>query len=306
MNKPVYGGQAVPEGVMFQSKTHMTTAIRRTNGEIDYFEMPRPNKPFINKLKKIPILRGNVAIIESSVYGMNHMDFAADRYERDPADDHKIELEKKSQNTTKVVLSTIIIGILTFLVGKFILTLIPVFVAELFSGIITGRFGQVLLETIIKLILLLGYIYILSLTPMVKRLFQYHGAEHKVINCFEHDKPLTIQNVQVESRLHYRCGSSFILFTVLVGFVVYMFVPVDPLYVRVLNRIILIPVVLGLSFEVLQLTNKLRDVPVLKFLGLPGLWLQYLTTKQPDDEQVDVAIHSFNHLLGSDKKWKEH
>lgn len=302
MTKPVYGGQAVPEGVMFQSKTHMSTAIRRTNGDIDYFDMPRPNKSFLNKLKKIPIVRGNVAIIESSVYGMKHMDFAADRYERDPADDGKIAAEKKSENTTKIVLSTVIIGILTFLIGKFVLTLIPVFVAEVFSSVITGKFGQVALETAIKLIILLGYIYLLSLTPMVKRLFQYHGAEHKVINCFEQDKPLTVENVQAQSRLHYRCGSSFILFTVLVGFVVYMFVPVDPLYVRVLNRILLIPVVLGLSFEILQLTNKLREVPILKFLGLPGLWLQYLTTKQPHDDQVDVAINSFNHLLGSDKK----
>lgn len=200
------------------------------------------------------------------------------------------------------MLSTVIIGILTFLIGKFVLTLVPVFVAEVFSGVITGKFGQVALETLIKLIILLGYIYLLSLTPMVKRLFQYHGAEHKVINCFEEDKPLTVENVQAQSRLHYRCGSSFILFTVLVGFIVYMFVPVDPLYVRVINRILLIPVVLGLSFEVLQLTNKLREVPMLKYLGLPGLWLQYLTTKQPENDQVEVAIHSFNHLLGSDKK----
>lgn len=302
MTKPIYGGQAVPEGVMFQSKTHMSTAIRRTNGDIDYFDMPRPVKPFLTKLKKIPLVRGNVAILEASVYGMKHMDFAADRYDREPSEDYKIEAEKNSANTAKVVLSTVIIGILTFLIGKFVLTLIPVFVAEIFSGVITGKFGQVALETLIKLVLLLGYIYLLSLTPMVKRLFQYHGAEHKVINCFEQDKPLTVENVQAESRLHYRCGSSFILFTVLVGFVVYMFVPVDPLYVRVINRILLIPVVLGLSFEVLQITNKLREVPVLKFLGLPGLWLQYLTTKQPHNDQVEVAIHSFNHLLRSDKK----
>lgn len=301
MTKAIYGGQAVPEGVMFQSKTHMSTAVRRTNGDIDYFDMPRPHKPFLTKLKKIPLIRGNVAILEASVYGMKHMDFAADRYDRDPQEDYKIEAEKNAVNTTKVVLSTVIIGILTFLMGKAVLTLIPVFVAEVFSGTITGKFGQVALETLIKLIILLGYIYLLSLTPMVKRLFQYHGAEHKVINCYEQDNPLTVKNVQAESRLHYRCGSSFILFTVLVGFIVYMFVPVEPLYIRVLNRILLIPVVLGLSFEVLQLTNKLREVPLLKFLGLPGLWLQYMTTKQPNNDQVEVAIESFNHLLRSDK-----
>ena len=294
MEKTKFGGQAVVEGVMFQSGHDMVTAIRRNNDEIEYFEMKRPQKNWVQKLKKIPILRGNVAIIESSIFGMKHMEYATDRYERDPEDDVNIESEKQSANMAKIVLSTV-------LVGKFIFTLIPVFVAELFSGIITGHFGQVALETFFKLLLLLGYIYVISFTPMIKRLFQYHGAEHKVINTFESDKELTVNNVQEHSRLHYRCGSSFILFTVLVGFVVYMFVPVEPFYVRILNRIFLIPVVLGLSFEVLQLTNKLRDIPVLKWLGLPGLWLQYLTTKQPENDQVEVAIHSFNQLLRRDK-----
>lgn len=300
MDKPLIGGQAVVEGVMFQTKNRMVTAIRRTNEDIEYFEMERPQKKWVQKLKKIPLLRGNIAILESSIYGMKHLEFATDRYERDPADDVHIEQEKKDANSTKVVLSTIIVGILSFIIGKFLFTLIPVFIAEVFSGVITSHFGQVLLESIFKLMLLLIYIYVISMTPMIKRLFQYHGAEHKVINTFENDKALTVKNVQGQSRLHYRCGSSFILFTVLVGFVVYMFVPVEPFYVRILNRIALIPVVIGLSFEFLQLTNKLRDIPVLKWLGIPGLLLQYLTTKQPDDSQVDVAIHSFNKLLRRD------
>ncbi|WP_462420744.1 DUF1385 domain-containing protein [Salinicoccus sp. Marseille-QA3877] len=301
MGKTKFGGQAVVEGVMFQSGNDMVTAIRRNNDEIEYFEMERPQKNWVQKLKKIPVLRGNVAIIESSIFGMKHMEYATDRYERNPEDDANIETEKQSANMTKIVLSTVLVGILSFLIGKFLFTLIPVFVAALFSGIITSHFGQVALETFFKLLLLLGYIYAISFTPMIKRLFQYHGAEHKVINTFESDKELTVDNVQDHSRLHYRCGSSFILFTVLVGFVVYMFVPVEPFYVRILNRILLIPVVLGLSFEVLQLTNKLRDIPVLKWLGLPGLWLQYLTTKQPENDQVEVAIHSFNQLLRRDK-----
>ncbi|HIW12220.1 MAG TPA: DUF1385 domain-containing protein [Candidatus Salinicoccus stercoripullorum] len=300
MDKPLVGGQAVVEGVMFQTKNRMVTAIRRNNDVIQYFEMERPQKEWAQKLKKIPILRGNVAILESSIYGMKHLEFATDRYERDPEDDISIEDEKQAVNQTKVVLSTIIVGILSFLIGKFLFTLIPVFVAEVFSGAITSHFGQVFLESLFKLILLLGYIYVISMTPMIKRLFQYHGAEHKVINTFEDGRPLTIENVQRHSRLHYRCGSSFILFTVLVGFVVYMFVPVEPFYVRILNRIALIPVVIGVSFEFLQLTNKLRDVPVFKWLGFPGLLLQYLTTKQPDDTQVEVAIHSFNKLLRRD------
>ncbi|WP_017548876.1 DUF1385 domain-containing protein [Salinicoccus carnicancri] len=300
MDKPLVGGQAVVEGVMFQTNSRMVTAIRRNNGDIQYFEMERPQKKWVKKLKKIPVLRGNVAILESSIYGMKHLEFATDRYERNPEDDISIEEEKQAVNQTKVVLSTIIVGILSFLIGKFLFTLIPVFVAEVFSGMVTSHFGQVFLESLFKLILLLVYIYVISMTPMIRRLFQYHGAEHKVINTFEEGRALTIENVQRHSRLHYRCGSSFILFTVLVGFVVYMFVPVEPFYVRILNRIALIPVVIGLSFEFLQLTNKLRDIPVVRWLGTPGLLLQYLTTKQPDDTQVEVAIHSFNKLLRRD------
>ena len=135
------------------------------------------------------------------------------------------------------------------------------------------------------------------MTPLIKRVFQYHGAEHKVINAYENNLPMTVENVQAQSRLHFRCGSSFMLFTVIVGMFVYFLVPTDPFWLRIVNRILLIPVVLGISFEVLQLTNSLRNVPVLKYLGYPGLWLQLLTTKDPDDKQVEVAIASFERLL---------
>ena len=148
-----------------------------------------------------------------------------------------------------------------------------------------------------KLILLLTYISLISLTPFIKRVFQYHGAEHKVINAYENGLPLTVENVQAQSRLHFRCGSSFILFTVIVGMFIYFLVPTDPFWLRIVNRILLIPVVLGISFEVLQGTNALRNVPVLKYLGYPGLWLQLLTTKEPDDKQVEVAIASFEKLI---------
>ena len=128
-------------------------------------------------------------------------------------------------------------------------------------------------------------------------MFQYHGAEHKVINCYEHNMDLTIENVQKQSRLHYRCGSSFILFTVFVGLFVYLFFPTEPLWLRVLTRILLIPVVLGISYEVLQLTNRLQNIKILNWIALPGLYLQKLTTKEPADEQVEVAIASFQKLL---------
>jgi uncharacterized protein YqhQ len=142
----------------------------------------------------------------------------------------------------------------------------------------------------------LGYIYFVALTPLMKRVFQYHGAEHMVINAFENGKPLTVDSVKEQTRLHYRCGSSFILFTAVISVFLYFFVPVDPLSVRLLTRIALIPVDLGISYEVLRATNAVRHVPLLKVLGYPGLWLQLLTTKRPEDDQIEIAILAFNEM----------
>lgn len=293
--KATYGGQAVIEGVMFGGKHHYVTAIRRKDHSIEYFHAPRKQNEMIKTFKKIPFIRGIVAIIEASANGSKHLNFSSERYDMDPKDDEKIALEQPSKMT--MWFGVAIIGVLSFLFGKFVFTLIPVFLAELFRPIISSDFGQILLEGFFKLLLLLTYIYLISFTPIIKRVFQYHGAEHKVINAYESDMPLTVENVQKATRLHYRCGSSFILFTIIVGVFVYMLVPTDPLWVRVVNRLLLIPVVLGISFEVLQLTNKVRDIPILKYLGYPGLWLQLLTTKEPTDDQVEVAIASFNRLL---------
>ncbi|CAM3955952.1 DUF1385 domain-containing protein [Lederbergia lenta] len=301
--KAAYGGQAVVEGVMFGGKHHTVTAIRRKDSSIDFFHLPRKTRPIMQKLKKISFIRGIVAIIEASANGSQHLTYSTDRYDVYPADDEQIKEEKTSKTT--LILSVAAIGVLSFLFSKFIFTLIPVFLAALTKPIFPSDIAQVLIEGLFKLILLLGYIYFISMTPMIKRVFQYHGAEHKVINAYENNLELTVENVQAMSRLHYRCGSSFMLFTVIVGVFIYMLVPTDPLWVRVLNRIALIPVVLGVSFEVLQLTNKVRHIPVLRFLGYPGLWLQLLTTKEPDNEQVEVALASFNELLKVEKEKEE-
>ncbi|MEI5908109.1 DUF1385 domain-containing protein [Bacillus spongiae] len=293
--KPVYGGQAVVEGVMFGGKKHTVTAIRRKDGSLDYFHSPRKSKPLIQKLKKIPFLRGVVAIVEASANGSKHLNFSTERYDVDPKDDGTVKSEEVSKLT--MILGVAAVGVLSFIFGKTLFTLIPLFLAELLSPIFPGYYTQIFLEGLFKLVLLLVYIYAISLTPLIKRVFQYHGAEHKVINAYENNLPLSVENVQAQSRLHYRCGSSFIIFTVFVGVFVYMFVPIDPLWVRIVNRLALIPVVLGVSFEVLQLTNRFREVPVLRFLGYPGLWLQLLTTKEPDDSQVEVAIASFEELI---------
>ncbi|MCL6570820.1 MAG: DUF1385 domain-containing protein [Bacillus sp. (in: Bacteria)] len=298
--KPIYGGQAVVEGVMFGGKHHYVTAVRRKDHSVEYFHLPRKTNPNFTKLKKIPFLRGIIAIIESSANGSKHLNFSTERFDVDPKEDETTKDQQVSKLT--MYLGVAAIGVISFLFGKFSFTLIPVFLAVLTKPIFPTDVAQVLVEGFFKLILLISYIYFVSLTPLIKKVFQYHGAEHKVINTFEAGVELTVKNVQAHSRLHYRCGSSFILFTVVVGIFVYMFVPTTPLWLRVVDRLLLIPVVLGIAFEVLQLTNKLKDIPVLQYLGLPGLWLQLLTTKDPSDDQVEVAILSFNNLIKREKE----
>lgn len=295
--KPMYGGQAVIEGVMFAGKTHSVTAVRRKDHTIEYFRLPRQANPTLAFLKKIPFVRGIVAIIEASANGAKHLQFASERYDLDPGEEEALQTAKTDSTKLSLVLGVAVVGVLSFLFAKTIFTLFPVFLAACFKPLFPGKMAQILIEGAFKLVLLLAYIYFISMTPLIKRVFQYHGAEHKVINAYEAGLPLTVENVQRSSRLHYRCGSSFILFTVIVGIFIYMFVPTDPLWLRIVNRLALIPVVLGVSFEVLQFTNKLRDIPVLRWLGYPGLWLQLLTTKEPTDDQVEVAIASFQELL---------
>ncbi|MGG1215966.1 DUF1385 domain-containing protein [Priestia endophytica] len=299
-SKPVYGGQAVVEGVMFGGKTSCVTAIRRKDQSIDFFEAPRKSSPFLKKIKKVPFLRGIAAIVEATANGSKHLNFSSDRFELDPSEDEKLKEKKESKLT--MILGVAVIGVLSFIIGKVLMTLVPVFLAELTRPIFSSDVAQIVVESFFKFLLIICYIFLISQTPLIKRVFQYHGAEHKVINAYEKGIELTIEGVQSQSRLHYRCGSSFILFTVIVGMFVYLLVPTDPLWVRIVNRLALIPVVLGLSFEVLQLTNKLSSFPVLKYLGYPGLWLQLLTTKEPKDDQVEVAIASFSRLLVLEEK----
>ncbi|OMF34279.1 hypothetical protein BK133_13035 [Paenibacillus sp. FSL H8-0548] len=314
-SRSIYGGQAVIEGVMFAGKHVNVTAVRRKNDEIVFYEVPRTSKNWVQALKKIPLVRGVVGILESSAKGSQHLNFSMEAYSEDEADDEKqkaepsapVKEEKKPGWSLSMVVGVAVAGVLSFIFGKLIFTAAPAALEELlFSGVFENKIGHNLLEGLIKIILLLAYLYFISMTPLIKRLFQYHGAEHKVISAYEAGVDLTVKNVQKYSRLHYRCGSSFIVFTVIVGVVIYSlpFFTWDSIWERVYIRILLLPLVLGVSYEVLRWTNALREVPVLRYLGFPGLWLQLLTTKEPRDEQVAVSIASFNRMLELDRQMK--
>jgi uncharacterized protein YqhQ len=226
-------------------------------------------------------------------------------------DDPNPEIERTPDGTAKksisetltLILGVSVIGVLSFLFGKFVFTLAPAAIEHyLFGDLFTNQIAHNLIEGVIKIIFLVGYILLISQTPLIKRLFQYHGAEHKVISAYEAGKELTVENVQKFSTLHYRCGSSFMVFTVLIGVLVYSLFQYDDIWDRMLQRIYLLPLVIGISFEMLRWTNSLRETPLLRYLGYPGLWLQLLTTKQPTDDQVEVAIASFQRVLEVDRQ----
>jgi uncharacterized protein YqhQ len=301
-----YGGQAVIEGVMFGGETHHVTAVRRKDQTIEYFELPKQDKTWLKPLRKIPFIRGIIGLIEASANGSKHLNFSAERFDVDPSEDEQVKIQEQSKSDISSKLAMIfgvaVIGVLSLIFGKLIFTVVPAVLADQLFPFITNNILQNLIEGGIKIILLVGYILLIAQTPYIKRLFQYHGAEHKVINAYEAGVDLTVANVQRFSTLHYRCGSSFIILTVLIGVILYSFFHYDNLWERIYQRVLLIPVVVGLSYEVLRLTNSVRDTPVLTYLGYPGLWLQKLTTKQPDDKQVEVAIAAFERMRALDQQ----
>lgn len=306
-SKPnIYGGQAVIEGVMFGGKYVNVTAVRRKDGEITFLEVPKQDKAWVKRLRKIPLIRGIVSIVDSSAKGSQHLNYSAEAMaddETEPEERAKQKEKEESKMSLSMILGVAVVGVLSFIVGKLIFTLVPAVLEQyLFQHAFQSQSLHSLIEGAIKIVLLLCYLWIISQTPVIKRLFQYHGAEHKVITAYEAGEELTPQKVQKYSRLHYRCGSSFMILTVIVGVILFS-LPLfswDNLWERMYIRILLLPVVIGFSFELLRITNAVRDVPVLKFLGYPGLWLQLLTTKEPNYEQLEVSIASFNRMLELD------
>ena len=301
-NKPsqMYGGQAVVEGVMFGGRNYSVTAIRRKNNNIEYYELPNRESTPLKVLKKIPFLRGIIALIQSAANGSKHLNFSTERFDVEPEEEPQQE-ESNTVNLTMIV-GVALVGVLSLIFGKVLFTALPAFLADiLFGKLVPNQFFNNLIEGAIKILILFGYIMAISQAPFIKRLFQYHGAEHKVINAYEAGEELTVNNVRRYSRYHYRCGSSFMILTVIIGVIIYSLFnyyisPYESIWDRVLQRLALIPVVVGVSYEALRLTNRVRNIAVLKWLGVPGVWLQYLTTKEPDNAQIEVSIAAFKRM----------
>jgi len=305
--RTLYGGQAVIEGVMMRSPRFFAVACRRTsNGEIvvrqENVESMMAKWQWLNK----PFLRGTLALVDSLLMGYKALMYAANVQMADEAaaaqTDAQAEIvaEEKVDQAAGQSVNNITVGATVFLALIFALGLfwvVPTVVTQFIQhllGISHVNAGQSILlnlgDGIIRIAIFLGYVLLISRMAHVKRLFQYHGAEHKAINALEAGKPLTVESARESSRIHPRCGTNFIFIVLIVGIIVYSFFGRPPLFIRVPLHLLLLPVVAGISFEVLKLAGKYRDRKWAQWLVAPGLATQYLTTRVPDDSQIEVAL----------------
>ena len=287
------GGQAVLEGVMMKNKDKYAVAIRKPNGEIDVEVDEYKGVGANSKLVQLPFIRGVFAFIDSLVLGMKVTMHSASFYEEEEEvkpskTEEKIEKMLGSKADDIMMAGTVVVSVI---IAVALFMLLPFFISDFAGRYIRNASLIAILEGILRILIFLLYIVAITCMKDIKRLYMYHGAEHKCINCLEHGWPLTVKNVRRSSRQHKRCGTSFLLFVVLVSVVVFFFIRVDNMILKMVIRLALVPVIAGISYEIIRLAGKSDNVLV-KIISAPGLWMQKLTTKEPDEAMIKVAIAS--------------
>lgn len=285
------GGQAVIEGVMMKNGNQYAIAVRKPNKEIVVETKSLSNKKKSNPILKLPIIRGVMAFVESLSLGMQSLTFSSSFYEEE---EEESKFEKKLNEITKgkgesVINTAVVCASVLLAIGIFVV--LPMLLANFLSSKIENSFVLALLEGVFRLLIFLVYIGLISQMEDIRRLFMYHGAEHKSINCIENGLPLTVENVRNQSREHKRCGTSFMLTVMLISIIFFMFIRVDHTILRFVLRLLLIPVIAGISYEFIRFAGR-TDAKIMNILSRPGMWLQALTTKEPDDSMIEVAIAS--------------
>ena len=276
------GGQAVLEGVMMKNGDDYAVAVRKEDGSIvirnDVY------KGFLSgtSVRKIPVIRGFFVLIDSLVLGLRVTDYSASMYDPDESVDPESPREK---------LITALILIASMVIAATLFILLPYTAASFLSERLGNTNLLVLIEGILRLVIFLIYIRAITAMKDIRRLYQYHGAEHKCINCIESGLPLTVENARKSTRLHKRCGSSFTMFVILISIIMFFFIRTDSHILRIVLRIALIPVISGVSYEIIRLAGMSSN-PVIWIISKPGLWMQLMTTDEPDDEMLEVGIAS--------------
>ena len=283
------GGQAVMEGVMMKNGDRYAVAVRKENGEIvvkteDYISFIKNRK-----LLSLPIIRGVFNFIDSLVLGMKTLTYSASFFmEEDETEKKEVDNEKQEKKDSLLMGVTVAFSII-LAVGLFMV--LPYFISTLFRRFTDSATVIGLLEGAVRLALFMGYILLISRMEDIQRVFQYHGAEHKCINCIEHGLELNVENVMKSSKQHKRCGTSFLLIVMLISIVLFLFIRVESPVWRVVIRILLVPVIAGISYEFIRLAGRSEN-RIVEILSRPGLWMQNLTTKEPDETMAEVAIAS--------------
>lgn len=296
MKKTSIGGQAVIEGVMMKGPEDIAIAVRKPDGEIALKkEKLKANR---KKISKMPIIRGMFAFIDSMVIGVQALTFSAEFFEEEEAKEEK-KPSKLDEFMEKNMIAIAVLLSIAFSTGLFIL--LPTLAVSLLGKVSKTPLLMNLVEGVVRIAIFIGYISLISQMKDIKRVFEYHGAEHKTIFCYENGEELTVENVRKYKRLHPRCGTSFLFIVMIVSILLFSFFRWPSLPVRLITRILLLPVVAGISYEIIKWAGR-SDSKLVCAISAPGLWLQKITTREPDDSQIEVAITALKNVLVEDKE----
>ncbi len=307
MKRVSIGGQAVLEGVMMKGPKSYALAVRKPNKEIEVKVTDYVSLGERYKILQIPLLRGIVNFLESLYIGMKTLmdssEYVEDEEEAKKESSGKKEDTKKAssdkkeeankESSTGYLIGTLIVS-LVIAVGVFML--LPAFLANFLYKVTESDLLVNLAEGILRLVIFLGYVVVISFMDDIKRTYMYHGAEHKTINCMEAGDDLTVENVKKHTRFHKRCGTSFVFIVMFISIVVFMFVRTDVMWLRLVSRVLLIPLIAGISYEFIRYAGKHNNA-CSNVLSAPGLWVQRLTTREPDDSMIEVAIKSVEGVI---------
>lgn len=294
MKRTSIGGQAILEGVMMRGKKMYAVAIRKPDQEIIIDKKSIKDRPSICKF---PLIRGVVGLVDSLIIGMQTITYSAEFLDMEEEKPSKFDeyLQKKfGDKLNDLLIGFSVVLSLALAIGVFMV--LPTWISSFLHAFVPGTWALGIVEGLVRLAIFLTYMFLISKIKDIKRVFQYHGAEHKTINCFEHEEELTVQNVRKHSRYHKRCGTSFLLIVMVVSMVVFMFVRVETVWVRTLSRIVLFPVIAGISYEFIRLAGR-SESRFVKIISAPGMWLQKLTTAEPEDDMIEVAIAAMKGVL---------
>ena len=311
MKKTSIGGQALIEGVMMRGPKKTAMAVRHVSGNIvtEEWEMDTDKRPAI---WKIPFFRGIYGLVDSLRFGYKCLMRSAELAgleEGQPTDESQTTAQRVAM-TVMMVLSTILGVVLALGLFMYLPSFLYKLMASGLDGLNGGDFWMTnavlrgVFEGLLRLFLFLAYVSVISLMKDIRRVFMYHGAEHKTIFCYEHGEPLTVENVKKQSRFHPRCGTSFLILTLLVGIIISICIQVQTVWLRVVIKIALLPLTVGIGYELIKLAGR-KDNTFTRVMSAPGLWIQRLTTREPEDDMIECAITAFAAVIPEDEKSDE-